>query len=154
MPESCQKVARKLPESCQRGARKLPEICQKVARKVPESCQKIARKWPESGQKVARKLPESCQKVMRQSWDSHEIVMRQSTPLLQLQALQTCLFLSVQWDIDESRSNRVATRPWLAFQAKAMVKMGLTFRWSNVGCCLSNVYVNLQSVCFYHGLCL
>ena len=37
--------------------------------------------------------------VMRQSWDSHETVMRQSTTLLQLQALQTCLFLSVQLDV-------------------------------------------------------
>ena len=33
MPESCQKVARKLPESCQKVARKLPENCQKIARK-------------------------------------------------------------------------------------------------------------------------
>ena len=47
--------------------------------------------------------------------------MRQSTTLLQLQALQTCLFLSVQLD-DQLSPYRVATRPWLAFQAKAMVK--------------------------------
>ena len=37
--------------------------------------------------------------------------MRQST-LLQLQASQTCLFLSVQLDVSQSPSNRVATRPW------------------------------------------
>ena len=36
-----------------------------------------------------------------------------------------CLFLSVQLEgnlVSESPSNRVATRPWLAFQAKAMGK--------------------------------
>ena len=38
--------------------------------------------------------------------------MRQSTTLLQLQASQTCLFLSVQLDVSQSPSNRVATRPW------------------------------------------
>ena len=48
--------------------------------------------------------------------------MRQSTTLVQLQALQQRLFLSVQLDASESCSNRVATRLWLAFQAKAMVK--------------------------------
>ena len=47
--------------------------------------------------------------------------MRHSTTLLQLQALQTCLFSSVQLD-DQLRPEWVATRPWLAFQAKAMVK--------------------------------
>ena len=48
--------------------------------------------------------------------------MRQSTTLLQLQALQTCLFLSVQLD-GVNTPLRVATRPWLALQAKAMVKI-------------------------------
>ena len=41
---------------------------------------------------------------MRQSGGSPETVMRQSTALLQLQALQTCLFLSVQLD-DQSASD-------------------------------------------------
>ena len=48
--------------------------------------------------------------------------MRQSTTLLQLQALQTCLFLSVHQEVTQLRPDRVATRPWLAFQAKAMAK--------------------------------
>ena len=33
------------------------------------------------------------------------------------------LVCSVRWSVSESRSNRVATRPWLAFQANAMVKI-------------------------------
>ena len=45
---------------------------------------------------MAHKILNNSFCVMRQSWDSHETVMRQSSPLLQ--ALQTCLFLSVQLD--------------------------------------------------------
>ena len=46
--------------------------------------------------------------------------MRQSTPPLQLQTLQTRLFLSVCEMTCQLRPEWVATRPWLAFQA--MVK--------------------------------
>ena len=48
--------------------------------------------------------------------------MRKFTPLLQLQTLadMSVLVCSVRCD---ARPEWVATRPWLAFQAKAMVKM-------------------------------
>ena len=54
--------------------------------------------------------------------------MRHSTTLLKLQTLQTCLFWSVQRD-DQSPSNRVAKRPWLAFQAKAMIKRDIQLKY-------------------------
>ena len=84
-------VARKLPESCLKDVRKLSESCQNVARMLPESCQKVVR--------VMRKSWESHDNVMRKSWGSLEKGMRKSIPLLQLQTLQTFLFLSVQLDI-------------------------------------------------------
>ena len=47
--------------------------------------------------------------------------MRQSTTLLQLQTFTDMSVLVCSRD-DHLPSNRVATRPWLAFQAKAMAK--------------------------------
>ena len=79
----------------------LTESCQRFARMLTESCQKVAKKFPESCKTVARKSWDTHKTVMRQSWHSHETLMRQSNTLLQLQILQTCLFLSVQLD-DES----------------------------------------------------
>ena len=74
--------------------------------------------------------------------------------VLQLQALQTSLFLSVQLDgqgVSESRFNRVATRPWLAFQAKPMVKMHIL----NIKCLYFTVSFGSLLWCkmfvFYHG---
>ena len=55
---------------------------------------------------VMRQLRDSQETFMRQSWDNHKTVMRHSWDsheevfffiLHQLQTLQTCLFLSVQW---------------------------------------------------------
>ena len=54
---------------------------------------------------------DSNETVMRQSWDSHETIMWQSTNLLQLQTLQTCLFLSVLW-MYQSPPEWVAPLPW------------------------------------------
>ena len=74
---------------------------EKIMRKSKESHEKVMRKSWESHEKVMRKSWESHETVMRQSVDSHDSVMkqswdmRQSLTLLQLQALQTCLFLSV-----------------------------------------------------------
>ena len=67
--------------------------------------------------------------------------MRQSTCLLQLQTLQTRLF--VRWDWS---SNRVATRPYLVNQAMVkknkylhlvlyMGRFCMTVKWSNPGLC-------------------
>ena len=107
------------------------ESFRKVVRKLPESFQKVSRKLPEFCQKVARKFPESCQTVMRQSWDSHETVMRQSRDRHETAYYFTSaaafadmfvLVCSMNGSVSEWPSNRVATRPWLAFQANAMVK--------------------------------
>ena len=66
---------------------------------------------------------------MRKSWESHkkksreryEKVMRKSWEIYALIQLQACLFLSVQLKVTLSRPELVAARPWLAFQAKAML---------------------------------
>ena len=67
---------------------------------------------------------ENQEEVMRKSWESHEKIMRKSWESLVLCYSCghgcSCLFNEI-W-VNESLSNRVATRPWLAFQAKAMVK--------------------------------
>ena len=108
MPKSCKKVARNFLESCQKNASKLQESCQKVAENLPESCQKVM-----THEKVMRKSWDSHdEKVMRRSWDSHVTTTRQCTTCRHVCSCQ-------------SPFNRVATWPWLAFQAKAMVKI----RW-------------------------
>ena len=60
--------------------------------KVSESVRKFHK--VSEGFRKFQKVLESFRKLP----DSHETVMRQSTILLQLQALQTCMFLSVQLD--------------------------------------------------------
>ena len=132
-----EKVMRKLWENHEKVIRMLWGICEKVVRNSCESHDKFLRKsWEshykvmitsiESHEKVMRKSWESHEKVMKKSWESHNRVLTNSATLLQLQTLQTWLFLSVLTQplrIEMSPNETVGTMTMvLPFRQKAMVK--------------------------------
>ena len=92
-----------------------------VMRQSWDGHETVLRQYWDSHVTVMIQSWDSHETVMRQSWDSHETV-NYSTPVADfvdmfvLVCSMKCKWVS-QWP-----SNRVATRPWLAFQAKAMVK--------------------------------
>ena len=99
-----------------------------VLRQSWDSHETVMRQSWDNHETVMRQTWDSPETVMRQSWDSHETIMRQYTTLFQLQALQTCLFLSVRYVLGYSPNGVAMAMTWLYL---VIIHYLLSNRWNN-----------------------